>query len=104
MNEPKTDDAAELRAEITETRAKLGDTVEALTQKLDFAGRGKAKAQQLREATLERADTLVTKLSEPMAAPTRRGVGVAVAHPAIAAGAAVGAVLLVRGVVKWSKR
>jgi uncharacterized protein DUF3618 len=100
---PKTE-PAELRTEIADTRAKLGGTVEALVHKLDVTGRGKAKAQQIREATLERSETVIASLPEPIAAPTRRAVAVTVTHPAIAVGAAAGAALLVRGVVKRKRR
>jgi hypothetical protein len=97
-------ESAELRDEIADTRAKLGGTVEALAHKVDITGRGKAKAQQVRAATLERTETVIASLPEPMAAPTRRAVAVTVAHPAIAVGAAAGAALLVRGVVKRKRR
>ena len=101
---PRVDDdkaiADELRSEIDDTRARLGATVEALTQKLDVAGRSKAKAAEVRADVLSRAENVIAVLPEPAAAPARRGIAALVAHPGIAIGAFLLSALLVRGLLK----
>lgn len=95
---------AELRSEIETTRAQVGDTVEALTRKLDVSARGKEKAAQLRADVLSKTENVVAALPEPAAAPVRRGVGAVVAHPGLAIGAFLGSALVVRGVLKRRNR
>jgi len=99
-----TKTSEELRAEIERTREQLGDTVEALTAKTDLTGRGKAKVAELQATAMAKADTAVSALPESAAAPIRRGVGVAIAHPAMTVGALAGSALLVRGIVKRRNR
>jgi hypothetical protein len=101
QNEPSK---AELRSEIETTRAQVGDTVEALTRKLDVSARGKEKAAQLRADVLSKTENVVAALPEPAAAPVRRGVGAVVAHPGLAIGAFLGSALVVRGVLKRRNR
>jgi uncharacterized protein DUF3618 len=104
MTEPSKAGPEELRAEIDQTRAKLGETVEALTHKMDVVGRGKAKADELRADVLSRTENVVAVLPEPAADPVRRAVGALVAHPMIALGAFLGSALLVRGLLKRRSR
>jgi hypothetical protein len=47
-------DAAQLRAEIEDTRAELGDTVEALAAKTDVKTRAQVKADELKRAASEK--------------------------------------------------
>ncbi|TDP89953.1 DUF3618 domain-containing protein [Labedaea rhizosphaerae] len=95
---------AELRSEIETTRAQVGDTVEALTRKLDVSARGKEKAAQLRADVLSKTENVVAALPEPAAAPVRRGVGAVVAHPGLAVGAFLGSALVVRSFMKRRNR
>jgi len=92
--------ADELRAEIETTRTQVGETVEALTQKLDVAGRTKEKAAQVRADVLSKTENVVAALPEPAAAPVRRGIGALVAHPGLALGAFLVSALVVRGILK----
>jgi hypothetical protein len=95
---------AELRSEIETTRVQVGDTVDALTRKLDVSARGKEKAAQLRADVLSKTENVVAALPEPAAAPVRRGVGAVVAHPGMAIGAFLGSALVVRGLLKRRNR
>lgn len=94
----------ELRSEVEDTRERLGETVEALTHKLDVSGRSKEKAAEIRADVLSKTENVVAVLPEPAAAPVRRGIGALVAHPGIALGAFVGSALVVRGVLKRRNR
>lgn len=94
----------ELRTEIEQTRRELGDTVEALAHKADIPARSKEKVAELKATAMTKADSAVAHLPEPAAAPLRRGIGVAIAHPGITVGALAGSALLVRGIVKRRNR
>ena len=48
----------EIQADIEQTRDELGQTVEALTDKLDVKGRAKEKAVETKEQVVHKADTL----------------------------------------------
>lgn len=104
MTKPTEPTQADLRSEIETTRAKVGETVEALTHKLDVTGRGKEKAAQIRADVLSKTENVVAALPEPAAAPVRRGVGAVVAHPGLAVGAFLGSALVVRGLLKRRNR
>lgn len=56
-------DPEELRREIEETRAELGDTVEALSHKADVKGRAKDKVEERKQAVSAKADELKQKVS-----------------------------------------
>jgi len=51
----------QLRAEIEDTRADLGDTVEALAAKTDVKTRAREKADELRRTATSKKDELVSK-------------------------------------------
>jgi hypothetical protein len=48
----------DIQADIEQTRAELGETVEALTDKLDVKGRAKEKASETKDQVVEKADAL----------------------------------------------
>ena len=56
-------DPEELRREIEETRAELGDTVEALSHKADVKGRAKDKVEERKQAVSAKADEFKQKVS-----------------------------------------
>jgi ElaB/YqjD/DUF883 family membrane-anchored ribosome-binding protein len=57
-------DPEELRREIEETRAELGDTVEALTHKADVKARAGEKLDERKQAVRAKADELKQKAEE----------------------------------------
>ncbi|ULE32864.1 DUF3618 domain-containing protein [Mycobacterium sp. IDR2000157661] len=55
--EPGPDaDIKDIEADIEQTRAELGDTVEALTAKMDVKGRTRDKIDETKERTREKVD------------------------------------------------
>ena len=86
---PATGDPDTLRAEITDTRAELGDTVDALAAKTDVTGRAKAQAAQLRA----RVAPAVTQ-AQVYAGKARTAAAGSSARTRIAAGAGVAAVIV----------
>lgn len=54
--------AAQLRAEIEDVRADLGDTAAALAAKTDVKARAREKAEELKKAANERKDDLLSKV------------------------------------------
>ena len=57
--EPGPDAGVEdIQADIAQTRNELGQTVEALSDKLDVKTRAKEKAAETKERVVEKADTL----------------------------------------------
>jgi hypothetical protein len=48
----------DIQADIEKTRADLGETVEALTDKLDVKERAKEKAAETKDRVVDKADTL----------------------------------------------
>ena len=57
--EPGADgDIDGIQADIEETRKELGETVEALTAKLDLKERAKQKAAETKETVIDKAQTL----------------------------------------------
>jgi|SRR3954469_4214676 len=56
--------AAQLRAEIEEHRADLGDTVEALAAKTDVKTRTREKSEDLKRRAVAKKDELVTKVKQ----------------------------------------
>lgn len=85
----------EIEAHIEQTRHELGDTVEALSHKLDVkaqahqkVGMAKEAAKEKAEMAKEKADAMATRVK----ASSRRPVTLAVAGGATAAAAVVGAV------------
>jgi uncharacterized protein DUF3618 len=61
----------EIRRDIEETRAELGDTVEALAAKTDVKGQAKAKAEEVKRSAQARKDEFVSKAKS--AAPESAG-------------------------------
>lgn len=78
--DPKS--AAQLRAEIEDVRADLGDTAAALAAKTDVKTRAREKAEELKRAANERKDDLLSKVgrSPSGSASTSGGAGSAVAR------------------------
>lgn len=77
-----SNDADELRTQIAQTRAELGDTVEALAAKADLTGRVKDKLTLSKEHVTERAQLAKTKaadvagkITESLPDPAQRAVG-----------------------------
>jgi hypothetical protein len=84
-------DVAALREEIKQTRADLGETVQALAAKADV----KARAREQVEQTKQRARAQVHEASEKV-----RRNPVPVAAVLVAGAALVGIILIVRGRLK----
>ena len=81
----------DITADIEQTRNELGETVQALSAKLDVKERTKQKAEETKQRVVEKADTLRhTATDDP-----KRAVPVA---------ALVLVALLTVGVVIWKKR
>lgn len=78
----------ELQSDIDKTRSELGETVAALSDKLDVKGRAQDKAAETKEALVERAHTATEAAKSKPAVPT----------------AAVLAVLAAIGVLWWWRR
>ena len=79
-----------LRAEIEHTREQLGETVQALTHKVDVPARAKEKLQQTREAAQDRA----RQVAEPVLHGGEQAIVAVRRRPMPAAAVAVLAVLL----------
>ena len=62
-NVPQSDDPDQLVQDIEETRAELGETVDALAQKADVKARVSEKVEQRKLAWRERQDDVKTRLS-----------------------------------------
>ncbi|MEV0646703.1 DUF3618 domain-containing protein [Phytomonospora sp. NPDC050363] len=78
--EPETPpDIDDIRADIAVTRAELGDTVEALTAKLDVKARAGKALHEVRESIEDRAATGVRVLHDIPAAALVVALGAAVA-------------------------
>jgi hypothetical protein len=90
MTEPRSEQ--ELREEIEQTRRELGDTVEALSHKLDVPGRVKEKAHEATARMTVATDHAVESLPEPVAVQVEK----ARRHPG-----AVAAVLAAVIAVLW---
>jgi len=90
--EPGPDASIEdIEADVEQTRNELGQTVEALADKLDVKGRAKDKAAETKEQVVEKADALRhTAIDNP-----KRTVP-------IAAIALIGALAV--GIVVWRRR
>jgi len=73
--DPKS--AAQLRAEIEDVRADLGDTAAALAAKTDVKARAREKTDELKRAATERKDDLLSKVgrSPSNGASSSEGVG-----------------------------
>ena len=81
----------DIQADIEQTRDELGQTVEALTDKLDVKERAKEKATETKDRVVDRADTLRHAATDN---PKRT---VPIAAVALAGALAV-------GVVVWRRR
>ena len=78
----------ELQADIEQTRAELGETVGALSDKLDVKGRAQQQVSDTKDAVVHRAHEVTER---------------ARTHPVIPAGIAL-AVLAAVGVAIWARR
>ena len=91
-------DKEQLEAQIEETREQLGETVEALTAKLDVKGRTKARINETKDRAVEQAhvagqraadlthqakEAATTEQGKPKPAVSAGAVGVAVAALAL---------------------
>lgn len=63
-NAVKSNDVAEIRADIVEARAELGDTVEALAAKADVKGRAKDAAETAKARVAETAEVAKARVTE----------------------------------------
>jgi Protein of unknown function (DUF3618) len=72
-------DPEQLRREIERTRAELGATVEALSQKTDVKAQARAKAEQAKTQAREKAELAKSQAQEKPVVPIAAGIGVAVA-------------------------
>ncbi|WP_035857396.1 DUF3618 domain-containing protein [Cryptosporangium arvum] len=109
MTADKTEakDPDQLRAEIAEIRADLGDTVEALAAKADVKAQAQAKVRETVETTKVQLDSLKTRAAErtevgkvKAQASAERGKEALARYapwPQVAAGAAATVVALVIG-------
>jgi ElaB/YqjD/DUF883 family membrane-anchored ribosome-binding protein len=61
---PAQPEPDELRREIEETRAELGDTVEALSHKADVKARAREKAEERKQVATAKAEELKQKVSQ----------------------------------------
>jgi ElaB/YqjD/DUF883 family membrane-anchored ribosome-binding protein len=62
-----------IQAEIDETRAELGDTVEALARKADVKAQAKEKITSIKDAAAQKTDELTSRARE--ATPESAGAG-----------------------------
>jgi septal ring factor EnvC (AmiA/AmiB activator) len=111
---PPGDDAERLRAEIEQTRERLGETVEQLAAKLDVKTRARAKTAELTGQLTRLAKSTAARAREQAAAAGKSapgsaqkavaaGAGTARKHPVpLAAGA--GGVLAVLALIMWMLR
>jgi predicted transcriptional regulator len=76
MNEPETE---QLRREIERTRAELGATVEALSQKTDVKAQARARAEQAKVQAREKAELAKSQAQEKPAIQLAAGIVVAIA-------------------------
>ncbi len=65
----------QLRAEISETREDLGDTVEALAAKTDVKTRARERADELKSSAMHKKDDLLSKVKPSSAAGDASAVG-----------------------------
>jgi chromosome segregation ATPase len=100
-------DIEELQANIEQTRQELGDTVEALTAKLDVKSRAKARVNDTKLRTKAqlndvqaRAKGLTTQARSKATTDDGKPTPAALAG----AGAVLASLLLVTGLVVWRKR
>ncbi|MDX6302137.1 MAG: hypothetical protein QOF53_3351 [Nocardioidaceae bacterium] len=111
-------DIEELQANIEQTRQELGDTVEALTAKLDVKSRAKARVNDTKLRTKAQLNDVQARAKGQLSDVQARAKGLTTqarskattddGKPAPAALAGAGAVLasllLVTGLVVWRKR
>jgi ElaB/YqjD/DUF883 family membrane-anchored ribosome-binding protein len=60
----ETQDAQEIQREIEQTRAELGDTVEALAQKADVKAQAKQKLEDTKASVTEKKEQLLGKAKD----------------------------------------
>ena len=61
QEQPETRSPEEIRADIKETRAELGDTVEELAGKADVKGQAKARVEGVKETAKQKKDEVFSK-------------------------------------------
>lgn len=75
--EPRPDaDIDELKADIEQTRTELGETVGALTDKLDVKGRAEDAIHDAKDAVVQRSHNAVDTVKQRPAVPVALLVGV----------------------------
>jgi Protein of unknown function (DUF3618) len=87
--EPRSDPEA-LREDIVETRAELGETVEALAEKVDVKAQAKAKIEEQKAQLRQRREQAKAKLTEVTAQAKQRP------GPLVAAAGLLAVVMLLR--------
>ena len=68
----------EIRADIEQTRAEVGDTVEALAAKTDVKSQAKQRIEELKGTARQRADQLKTRAQSTTPESAQQGAGQAV--------------------------
>jgi hypothetical protein len=71
-------DTEQLRREIERTRAELGATVQALSQKADVKAQARAKAEQAKTQARQKAELARSQAQQKPAVPLAAGIGVAI--------------------------
>jgi Protein of unknown function (DUF3618) len=71
-------DTEQLRRDIERTRAELGATVEALSQKADVKAQARAKAEQAKTQARQKAELARSQAQQKPAVPLAAGIGVAI--------------------------
>jgi hypothetical protein len=77
--------AAQLRADIEDVRADLGDTAAALAAKTDVKARAREKADELRRAATGKKDDLLSKVGRPPSAGNDSDAGASERAASVAA-------------------
>ena len=105
LQEPGPDaGAADIQADIEATRHELGQTVEALTAKLDVTQQAEQKVDDTKELVAERADTVRAKGSELTSAVVDVTTGDDGSVRPVVPAAVLAALAVVVGVVIWRRR
>jgi ADP-ribosylglycohydrolase len=90
----------DIQADIEHTRNELGETVEALSDKLDFKGRAQDKAAETKERITQKTHQTKDRVLE---ATQRMRSGSSV-KPVVPVAAIAVAVAVIVGIVVWTRR
>jgi Protein of unknown function (DUF3618) len=71
-------DTEQLRREIERTRAELGATVEALSQKADVKAQARARAEEAKVQARQKAELARSRAQQKPQVPLAAGIGVAI--------------------------